>query len=81
MHITANLFSALQHLRHVSENRVLWADAVCINQEDVDKKTVQVALMGTIYSTCTRVLIWLGEAAQESGRALAGLADLGLSVS
>lgn len=41
--------------------RILWADAVCIDQSDVEEKSHQVNLMGEIYGRASRVLIWLGE--------------------
>lgn len=33
--ITGNLAIALPFLRHPSEKRVLWIDAICINQDDL----------------------------------------------
>jgi hypothetical protein len=44
----------------------LWIDALCINQNDVVEKGIQVPLMGTIYSNARSVLIWLGPEADES---------------
>jgi len=38
----------------------LWADAVCINQGDVEEKNHQIPLMGTIYSSAVMVLAWIG---------------------
>ncbi|KAM5357150.1 hypothetical protein ACJZ2D_016563 [Fusarium nematophilum] len=38
----------------------LWADAICINQSDIPEKSAQVALMGKIYSSAQRVVVWLG---------------------
>ncbi|KAH6695655.1 heterokaryon incompatibility protein-domain-containing protein [Plectosphaerella plurivora] len=61
INITYSLFTALQRLRRLDETRIVWADAVCINQTDTDEKTEQVKLMGRIYSQPSRVLIWLGE--------------------
>jgi hypothetical protein len=40
---------------------MLWADAICINQNDFDERSEQVKLMANIYSTAYRTLIWLGE--------------------
>lgn len=40
----------------------LWVDAVCINQEDLDERGQQVAIMHSIYTTSASVLIWLGDA-------------------
>ncbi|KAI0546045.1 heterokaryon incompatibility protein-domain-containing protein [Xylaria curta] len=43
--------------RHV---RRLWADAVCINQDDLAERTSQVELMARIFAGASRVLAWLG---------------------
>jgi hypothetical protein len=61
--ITQNLAAALRHLRLPNEARILWVDALCINQADEDEKSLQVAQMRRVYtSPCTeRVLVWLGE--------------------
>ncbi|KAL7941125.1 heterokaryon incompatibility domain-containing protein [Trichoderma barbatum] len=55
-----NLYDALERLRLPDQDRVLWIDALCINQSDNKEKTQQVRLMGEIYSKARRVLIWLG---------------------
>src|ERR1700760_2367543 len=59
--ITPNLHTALLKLRHRQSKRMLWIDALCINQTDVDEKQQQVALMGEIYSRTERCLLWLGD--------------------
>jgi hypothetical protein len=61
LNITTNLNQALQAIRHKDTARVLWIDAVCINQTDLKEKGHQVALMGQIYHDATRVVIWLGD--------------------
>ncbi|KAI4169325.1 MAG: hypothetical protein LQ348_007300 [Seirophora lacunosa] len=58
---TPNLASALSHIRHHSLPRLLWVDALCINQEDAHERSLQVQRMGDIYSSATSVLVWLGE--------------------
>ncbi|KAH7014782.1 heterokaryon incompatibility protein-domain-containing protein [Ilyonectria destructans] len=58
--ITNSLFTGLVRFRHPHQPRVLWADAVCINQVDPAEKNRQVMLMPHIYSQATHVLIWLG---------------------
>lgn len=61
LQITVSLFTALKQLRLPDRPRTLWADAVCINQNDIVEKGTQVKLMSQIYSRTSRILIWLGE--------------------
>ncbi len=70
MPVTKNLYAALSHLRNFSIERVLWVDAICINQKNNEEKGQQIQLMAKIYSQANRVLVWLGEAADNSGQAL-----------
>ncbi|KAK1838858.1 ankyrin and het domain protein [Colletotrichum chrysophilum] len=58
--IGQNLESALRHLRQPFETRTIWCDAICINQNDVEERGVQVRGMGEIYSRAKRVVVWLG---------------------
>jgi hypothetical protein len=60
--IKKNLECALRYLRSKESPRVLWVDAICINQNDLDEKSEQVPRMGEIYSRATKVYAWLGEA-------------------
>ncbi|KAH8682514.1 heterokaryon incompatibility protein-domain-containing protein [Xylariales sp. PMI_506] len=62
LHVRTNLRSALLNLRERDKSRFLWVDAVCINQEDPDEKARQVSIMGTIYRSARRTVIWLGDA-------------------
>ncbi|KAF7922873.1 uncharacterized protein EAE97_011037 [Botrytis byssoidea] len=59
--VTTNLESALRHLRYRDLPRVLWIDAICINQDDIPERNSQVKYMSTIYSKSSLVLAWLGE--------------------
>jgi len=38
----------------------LFADQICINQDNEKEKIAQVRLMGEIYSQCVGVIVWLG---------------------
>ncbi|KAF5709456.1 heterokaryon incompatibility 6 OR allele [Fusarium mundagurra] len=58
--ITPNLESILQALRLTHRARVLWIDALCINQSDPQERGQQVAIMRKIYSSCQRDIAWLG---------------------
>jgi hypothetical protein len=66
LEITQNLNLALRHLRHPEQARVMWIDALCINQQDIDERNYQVPLMGSIYAGATQITVWLGPAADES---------------
>jgi hypothetical protein len=68
--VTENLHAALLRLRNRSFERILWIDAICINQENLKEQGQQVQLMAKIYSQATRVLVWLGETADNSDTAL-----------
>lgn len=77
LEITQNLENAIRHLRHVSEPRVVWIDALCINQHNHEEKGPQVAMMGDIYRLAARVVVWLGPEADGSARAMAFFKALG----
>jgi len=68
--ITINLHAALSSLRDRFIDRIIWVDAICINQGDVEEKGMQVQYMAEIYSKASRVIVWLGEAENDSDRAL-----------
>ncbi|KAK0619569.1 heterokaryon incompatibility protein-domain-containing protein, partial [Immersiella caudata] len=68
--VRANLHTALSHLRDCFVERILWIDAICINQEDDIEKGHQVESMAKIYTQASRVIVWLGEAADDSNHAL-----------
>ncbi|KAK4506663.1 hypothetical protein PRZ48_000395 [Zasmidium cellare] len=69
LHVTPNLASALRALRLQHKSRVVWIDAICINQTSDDEKNFQVLLMRRIYSTCSRSVIWLGPSDAASRKA------------
>ncbi|KAM7203888.1 Heterokaryon incompatibility protein (HET) domain containing protein [Rhypophila sp. PSN 637] len=60
LEIGSNLAAALVHLRRKHKRVTIWADALCINQQDDEEKNWQVGLMTQIYSTATHVHAWLG---------------------
>lgn len=57
---TRNCRDMLRFMRPWRGIRMVWVDAVCINQEDVPERSQQVANMSRIYSGCTRVIVYLG---------------------
>ena len=74
--VTTNLHSALHHLRYPDRQRILWVDALCIDQEDDKDKETQVQRMGQIYSRARRVLIWLGEDVEDTRGAIGSIKQL-----
>jgi hypothetical protein len=59
--VTENLWAALiEFWTRPRSTRLLWIDALCINQLSVLEKNHQVPLMGKIYSQARGVLMWLG---------------------
>ncbi|RAH56018.1 HET-domain-containing protein [Aspergillus piperis CBS 112811] len=70
LQVTISLHSALQQIRHTLMTRVLWIDAICINQGDDVEKGQQVGYMAEIYSKASRVIVWLGEPENGCDKAL-----------
>lgn len=58
--IPSNLHSALQTFKSTTSILTLWVDFLCINQQDTQERNRQVAMMRSIYSNSSEVLIWLG---------------------
>lgn len=67
--VTENLLAALQQLRHSTEPRRFWVDAICINQDDLIEKSHQLPLMSRIYSEADNVCVWLGAGCESSSLA------------
>lgn len=62
--IGPSLYGALRYLRTLNtgiQDNWLWADALCINQDDNAEREAQVRIMGDIYSAATFTVIWLGD--------------------
>lgn len=58
---TTNCEMALRRLRKRNETRILWVDALCINQDDVAERGHQVRQMQSIFSKATMVHAYIGE--------------------
>lgn len=68
--VSASLDSALRTLRDPRESRWVWADALCINQQDESEKGDQVRLMTRIYHQAESVAIYLGPRSEDSHLAM-----------
>jgi ankyrin repeat protein len=59
--VTENLHVALQHLRRREDDRILWVDAICIDQGNPKERGHQVEQMSSIYEQAAKVVFWLGK--------------------
>jgi hypothetical protein len=78
--VPTNLAEALGALRLSDRSRMLWADAVCINQNDDGEKGQQVQLMRKIYSSSERTLVWLGHRNDRHEQGISKAATLSLEI-
>lgn len=77
IHVTVNLEAALRQLKDKHITRI-WVDAVCINQDDRQERSIQVRNMKQIYSKAERVIAWLGEESENSSRVIKSMKDFGM---
>ncbi len=66
--VTTNLEEALQAVK-AQGFRKIWVDALCINQDDLLERGLQVTRMGLIYFKARQVIAWLGVEAENSSLA------------
>jgi hypothetical protein len=59
LYVRINLMNLLRYIRMHDAARVIWIDAVCINQRDEDEKSREVARIGHIYNEAAQLLAWL----------------------
>jgi len=64
--VTRNLEAALRNLRLGDQTRMLWVDAICINQKKISERSYQVSIMALIYKYAAQIVVWLGEASRTS---------------
>ncbi len=75
--VSEPLYFMLEGLREREREIVVWVDAICINQEDMDEKRWQIPLMGDLYASATQVVGWLSYHPHSSG----ALSSLGIAAS
>lgn len=75
--VPRNLCAALRQLRDGTDIKVLWADAICINQDpSTPEKNQQVAMMRDIYAQAISTIIWLGDEDDNSDLAMETISHL-----
>jgi hypothetical protein len=58
--LTRSIADALRRIRHETDERMVWADQISINQDDLEERGQQVMLMNSIYKRASQILVWLG---------------------
>jgi hypothetical protein len=71
--VTENLEAALRGLRHDDRVRIMWIDAICINQRNPREQEHQIGLMRDIFGGCAQCIVWLGEEDHETEKVLESL--------
>ncbi|OCK86903.1 HET-domain-containing protein [Cenococcum geophilum 1.58] len=79
--ITPNCEDAIRELRDRTGERRLWIDSICIDQrrgvpEAILERNCQVAMMGDVYKTAARVVVWLGKMDDEMQRVIQHISDV-----
>ena len=65
--VSEPLYFMLEGLREREKEAVVWIDAICINQEDMDEKRWQILLMGDLYASAAQVVGWISFHPHSSG--------------
>jgi hypothetical protein len=79
--ITPRLATALRYLRLPAEERTLWIDAICINQQNLGERHEQVGYMRSIYSSCSSDILWLGPENEAHSQGMEAIRKLAVLVS
>jgi hypothetical protein len=67
--VTKNAEAALRDIRNAHGAVLIWIDAICINQGNIDERNHQVKLMQQIYLNAQLVFVWLNISLQASHKA------------
>jgi hypothetical protein len=78
--VSRNLACALDHLRLKETSRIIWIDAICVDQQNLEERSQQVGRMADIYRLAKRVIVWLGPEEDDSSLAVSMLGTLGTKV-
>jgi hypothetical protein len=67
----AQTYSAITRTRP----ELLWIDALCINQHNLNERSHEVSMMGTVYSRVNEVVVWLGQSTPQIETAMRTLGN------
>jgi hypothetical protein len=59
--VTRSLHTALHHMRLKLEERIIWIDALCIDQGSTEERSSQAEHIHSIFTLATMVIVFLGE--------------------
>ena len=59
--VTVNLHAAFVRSRYLDRTRIIWADAICINQGHDRERSHHVGFMNIIYREASKVLVCMGD--------------------
>ncbi|KAF1843234.1 uncharacterized protein K460DRAFT_396592 [Cucurbitaria berberidis CBS 394.84] len=79
LRIGTNCHNALQHLRQKDHDRVLWVDAISIDQKNLTERASQVRIMDKIFRSASGVTVYLGEETAGSHTLFKELAEVDLA--
>lgn len=78
---TTNLVAALRTLAlHLNGKVLIWADAICINQQDDEERSSQVQVMSFIFKKAELVAAWLGPEEDQSTEVIELLKQLATEI-
>ncbi|KAH8648588.1 heterokaryon incompatibility protein-domain-containing protein [Xylariales sp. PMI_506] len=64
--VWANLFEALRVVRTSTKPRLVWTSALCVNQEDMSEKPIQIGLEKRITLAASHTIVWAGTATEDN---------------
>ena len=68
--VPASSAAAVRCVRLTDRDRIVWIDAICINQADLDERAQQVAMMAEVYAHSNGNLVYLGKEDECTKRAI-----------
>jgi hypothetical protein len=74
--ITQTVHEIFQSKIMAEPGTLIWIDAICINQENLEEKTRQVRFIGEVFSNAESTRVWLGPESQDSSLAISFIRTL-----